>query len=567
MPRSGACLFALALLLAGFLNGCLIGGPSSKDRLAGGGGMETTGGSIYSSKGNSQGARIRLIPAGYNPMVSGSFPDSLETITRADGTFLLRNVRPGLYNLDAWQPSDGTRFFKAGISITVDGTARAPDTLREPSRIRFDLSGSGVDRGIIYQIGTTLKLGFKLEAGGDSVLILDSVPPGTLPPFFLTDTVPYPLPVKLTGDSVRTVPGGLLNALTRAPWEPLGTWRIDAGPTGMSLSEDVTGYPLLVRLTREQFDFDRVRPPGEGLIFLDKAGGRLPYQIESWDAGLGKATVWVGTGIVKGGVDGQDIGMYWGRADSGAGRPKPDVFDTAAGLISAWHLIGGDTGRSDPVLPDASPSGLALTGKDMAPEAADSGLIAGAQRFNGDSSLLRRNGTSFAWRGALMVTAWFTREFGAGAAEHYTLFSKWDQPTHSGFLLGYDSDTRGLRFTLGLPDSSDTSRVLEKRNFTFAPGEWHQVAAGYDGMRATLYVDGVLAVQADSVFRPLADNALDFLIGARNADGPGNPVADFLKGRVDEARVFRAVKSPDWVKLDFLTQKPGAVYPRWIPRP
>ncbi len=564
--RFGARLFVPALLMAGLYTGCLRSASSDKDRLTGGG-METTGGSVYSPMGSVQGARIRLIPADYNPLTSGAFPDSLETSTRADGTYRFGNLAAGLYNLDGWQPGDGTRFFKAGISVPVGGrVVDAPDTLRDASRIRFELGKNGFRRGFVYQIGTTLKREFGLQ-GGDSVLILDSLPAGTLPPFFVADSIANPAPVKLTSDSVHTVPGVLLDVSTQAPWNLLGTWRIDAGAAG--IAGDVTGYPLLVRITKEQFDFGLARRPGEGLIFLDQTGGRLPFQIERWDAIQGKAEVWVGTKVLKGAMDGQDIGMYWGAADSGAAAGKPGVFDTASGFLSAWHLHGGDTARSDLVLPGAAHSGpadLAITGSHMVPEAADSGLIAGAQRFNGDSSLFRRDGSAFAWRGGLMLSVWFTREFGAGVAEHYSLISKWDKPTHAGFLLQYDSDTRGLRWTLGLADATDTLRVIEKQNLTFAPGEWHYVAAGYDGKKASLYVDGVLAAQADSALLPLADNALDFLLGARDADEHGKPEVDFLKGRMDEARVYRAVKSADWIKLDFLTQKPGAALPRWIPR-
>ena len=49
----------------------------------------------------------------------------------------------------------------------------------------------------------------------------------------------------------------------------------------------IEGFPLLVRLNKESFDFTKAQAQGEDVRLATSAGAALVYQIETWDAARG----------------------------------------------------------------------------------------------------------------------------------------------------------------------------------------------------------------------------------------------------------------------------------------
>ncbi len=74
-------------------------------------------------------------------------------------------------------------------------------------------------------------------------------------------------------------------------------------------------------------------------------------------------------------------------------------------------------------------------------------------------------------------------------------------------------------------------------------GEWHHVAATYDGTTWRLYVDGLLDGEAEANAMPRADSIHPFAIGSAIASD-GTPHG-FLQGAVDELRVWDRARSED----------------------
>lgn len=72
-------------------------------------------------------------------------------------------------------------------------------------------------------------------------------------------------------------------------------------------------------------------------------------------------------------------------------------------------------------------------------------------------------------------------------------------------------------------------------------GEWHHVAASYDGMVWRLYVDGVLDVQVEAGATPRSDSLQHFAIGTA-LDTMGAPKGRFA-GALDEVRVWNRART------------------------
>ena len=77
-------------------------------------------------------------------------------------------------------------------------------------------------------------------------------------------------------------------------WQGTGSLFILTTPDGADLPDSaaVEGFPLLVRLNKDFFDFSKAKAGGEDLRF-SAAGKPLAYQIEQWDPVNGLASIWV----------------------------------------------------------------------------------------------------------------------------------------------------------------------------------------------------------------------------------------------------------------------------------
>ena len=122
-------------------------------------------------------------------------------------------------------------------------------------------------------------------------------------------------------------------------WKHTGSMFVLTTPEGADLPESaaVAGFPLLVRLHRDFFDFSQARPGGADLRFTSSTGESLPYQIEEWDTAQGVASVWVRVPTIHGNAR-QEIHLHWGQPNATSESNGKAVFNNANGYLSVWHM-------------------------------------------------------------------------------------------------------------------------------------------------------------------------------------------------------------------------------------
>src|SRR5258706_8829652 len=96
-----------------------------------------------------------------------------------------------------------------------------------------------------------------------------------------------------------------VSTITRADshlWKHSGWIWLITTPEGADLpaSASLEGFPVLVRLTADTFDFSQANPDGSDLRFTTAAGKPLAFEIEDWNAKLGSADIWVRVPVIKG---------------------------------------------------------------------------------------------------------------------------------------------------------------------------------------------------------------------------------------------------------------------------
>ena len=126
-------------------------------------------------------------------------------------------------------------------------------------------------------------------------------------------------------------------------WAHSGSLYILTTPEGANLPESAAedGFPLLVRLHRDFFDFGQAQAHGEDVRFSTPGGVALAYQIDDWSPAAGTASIWVLVPNIRGNTR-QEIRVHWGKADAPSESSGPAVFSESNGYLGVWHM-------SDPV--------------------------------------------------------------------------------------------------------------------------------------------------------------------------------------------------------------------------
>ena len=167
-------------------------------------------------------------------------------------------------------------------------------------------------------------------------------------------------------------------------WRHSGSIFVLTTPEGANLpaSASEEGFPLLVRLHKDFFDFSQAKDHGEDVRFTTSDGTPLAYQIEEWEAAKGTASVWVRIPTIKGNAR-QEIRLHWGNPDATSESSGSAVFNESNGYLSVWHMNG-------PVKDEVG----TLESKDVG-TTATVGMIGPARHFAGGSFHPCPSGTSF----------------------------------------------------------------------------------------------------------------------------------------------------------------------------
>ena len=308
-----------------------------------------------------------------------------------------------------------------------------------------------------------------------------------------------------------------------------GTVFILTTPEGADFPEKarVRDFPLLVRLRGDSFPFAQARADGADLRVASASGEPLPHRIESWDAARGEATVWVRVPEIRGG-DQQALRLFWGRAEAIDASESRAVFDADNGFVGVWHM--GDRVRDEvgglPAEDTGTNAGEGVVG-------AGRHFPGGAGIFCGDRITSLPSGDSPHSTGL-----WFRT-----TTPNTTLVGWGNEEARGKVVLQYRGPPRvraDCYFSGG--DVTSAGRIV--------PGAWTHVVHTFEEGEARIYLDGRLA---GSSAHPGSTMAIKS--PARLWFGGWYGRYDFA-GDLDEIRLSRVVRSPEWVRLEYENQKP-----------
>ena len=310
-------------------------------------------------------------------------------------------------------------------------------------------------------------------------------------------------------------------------WKHSGVMNILTTRDGVGLPASAVeeGFPLLVRLDKNWFDFSQAQPRGEDVRFSAE-GKALAYQIEEWDAVKGVAAIWVRIPRIKGNAR-QEIRMHWGKGDSASASNGQAVFNESNGYLSVLHM-------DEPVKDSAGQLEAKDTGTTSAP-----GMIGQSRHFPGGK------GVSFGDKIATLPTgssphtteAWFRAE-----QSNATVLAWGNEAGQGKVMLQFFSPPHvKIECYFSGADVAGGSRL--------ATSQWIHLVHTWAMGDSRVYVNGVLDGVSANPNSPLAIKS-----PARLYLGGWYDNYRFV-GEMDEVRISKVTRSADWVKLQYENQK------------
>ena len=184
----------------------------------------------------------------------------------------------------------------------------------------------------------------------------------------------------------------LPTAANAAWWQTDWSYRkqitIDTSPKGGNIAQSAGRVPVLIRLHSGNFSFPDAQENGTDIRFVaadDKTP--LAYHIESYDAVLGMATIWVDVPEFPASAT-KDIWLYYANKKATAGADAAGTFDADYTLV--YHF---DDAAGTPVHDKTANANNATT---PAPAVDEGAIVGKGARFTGAGAISVPASTSLA---------------------------------------------------------------------------------------------------------------------------------------------------------------------------
>ena len=322
--------------------------------------------------------------------------------------------------------------------------------------------------------------------------------------------------------------GFVLPATAQAWWQDDWHYRkqiaVDTTPQGAAINQPIGRTALLVRLHTGNFTFDGVKEDGSDLRFVsadDKTV--LNHQIESFDALMGMALIWVDVPNVEGGQR-QDIWMYYGNQKAPATGNGQLTFDPN---YTALYHFDGATGT-----PAKDTTAYGNTAQSATGAAID-GVVGRALQFSGQP---------------LLLPASPSLQHNAGSAFTFSAWLRLDQATGEQLILARREGANSLLIgaNQGVPFVEiDGQRAVATQPLN--PGQWQHVAFTAEGAKVTLFING--REEATLALAMPAFNSV-MAMGADLQEGPFQPFV----GAIDELRLSKVARPAPLLLADATSQ-------------
>jgi hypothetical protein len=516
--------------------GSEIGNPSQKS---------IVGHVVYAGTASAvAGADVRLRPKSYtmDTAMTGITDSPLQlknTTTDTQGRFVLDSIDTGAYCIEIADGKSNGALIQCAVTSNDAPEKTLPDaTVKPVTAIQGTIPAallppSGSFYVQVYGLDRIARAG---SATGR--FTIKDVPEGSFTLRFTSSSPDFSAKevggVTVESGSVKDLGDVRLFAYT--PWAFSRKITLNTSASGAAVSTSVMRFPVLIRLTESIIDFSAAAPGGADLRFTKADSTPLPFEIAQWDGAGKRAEVWVNVDTVRGNDSAQYVVMYYGNASASNASKSSAVFDTGSGFIAVWHLDGACLDASGNNHDGINYGALDTTG-----------IIGLSKKFSGKDSI--KIAGLLGTPATVTLSAWAQLDSTppGGGGEIVSI--------GDAALIRTDYALGGLG-AIGSIHMSDDSVFYNVSSGQFLKQTgWHFMTFTVDRSTnsSTLYIDGKKVGFRTDLTAPINYSG----VGQNTYIGKhGNGKTNFnFSGRIDEARVYRAPMSADYIKLCYMNQK------------
>lgn len=457
-----------------------------------------------------------------------------EVLTDNRGYFYFDSLKAGRYCIEVNDRSSSALLF----TITVDSlkgltTDSIIDTLKPYAKVSGTISKSATTKPH-YCLIYGLQRKISIDSSGN--FSINDLPEGTYTLRIIAQdtTVKSLLLNNIAAHSGNTV------FITNVDWNYSRKLFLNTTSNGANIAGVVHNFPVLIRLTSSNFNFDSAAVDGSDLRFTDSENRPLDYEIEHWDNNTKAAELWVKVDSIRGNDSTQYIKMYWGKTGAVNVSKSSNVFDTADGFQGVWHFSNiYDT------MSDATSNHFKGSSKNIY---SVQGLIGESGEFDGFSSYM----------------------FVPGSSDSKLNFSPNDNYSLSLWVFCYDSVYSRIltgkgdyQYAMKIKNqewafsqcNGNTPAQWESTSSHLKIFQWHHLTAVRKGNLQYLYVDGVCTDTTieNSISDSTRNTSGDFHVGTKSDTLTSQYRTHH--GKMEELRIANRAYNPDWIKLSYMNQQ------------
>ncbi len=301
------------------------------------------------------------------------------------------------------------------------------------------------------------------------------------------------------------------------------------------VDENLTDFPVLVKLTSSNFDFSKARSDGHDIRFTASDGTTLlKYERERHDSVNQVAEYWVKIPSVSSTAN-TDFYIYYGKSDATDGADPTNVWNS--NIKGVWHLKENPSGTAPQMKDSTSNGNNGTSNGSMTSGDQVEGKIDGSLDFDGtDDYVGVSSSASLKPTEAITIEAWIrpnlqgTREFVATKWLGFTM----ELNTSNGATCGVyvDGGQRMTPSTSALPNNTWTHLV-----FTYDSGSKSLKTYVNGGQEIKSFILSGLTTYSMTV----GDSAL----------GIGKYSSYYWNGLIDEVRISNTARSAAWIKASY----------------
>ena len=321
-----------------------------------------------------------------------------------------------------------------------------------------------------------------------------------------------------------------------------GTWTYRKKVTfdNSAQAENLTNFPVLIKLSASNFDFSKAQSAGQDIRFTDSDGStELSYEIEKWDNSGQTAAVWVKVPQINTSSNTDYIYMFYGNGSIADGQAVTSVWSN--GYQAVWHLSENPAGSSPQMLDSTANNHDGTTAGSMTSGQQVAGKVGGSLDLTGDDNVSIPDST--AW---ILGTSTLTIEGWVKSTDTaYAMISQVPGLAH--WMLSY-GHWGGIDVCFYSHDGGASAGCHVTYNTTTPKsGNWYYFTIVRDAVGSwILYIDGA-QVATGSGTSSMPDLAAVMYLG-----GPGYG-GGYLIGQIDEYRFsdLGVARSAPWIAAQY----------------